>query len=115
MISRLCIAAILKSRAGGCVILLGMKCSSWTVVNMGTSKRCPCCPAGDQTKLSVKQANTMAARTIYFLYQNLNRICIPIISDHCTILMFSKCLKTCLPHGVEVKVRTIEACKFIET
>ena len=62
---RLCIAAILKSVAGGCVVLLGMKCSSWTVVNMGTSKRSPCCPAGDQTNVNVGNANCMAARTGY--------------------------------------------------
>ena len=61
---RLCIATMLRARAGECVILLGMKCSSWTVVNQGTSKRAPCCPAGDTTKVSVRMANCMAARKL---------------------------------------------------
>lgn len=68
---RLCIASILRARAGESVILLGMKCSSWTVVNQGTSKRAPCCPAGDTTKISVRMANCMAARKLGFIYQGL--------------------------------------------
>ena len=68
---RLCIASILRARAGECVILLGMKCSSWTVVNQGTSKRAPCCPAGDTRKISVRMANCMAARKLGFIYQGL--------------------------------------------
>ena len=66
---RLCIATMLRARAGECVILLGMKCSSWTVVNQGTSKRAPCCPAGDTTKVSVRMANCMAARKLGLCYQ----------------------------------------------
>lgn len=31
-------------------------------MNMGTSLRSPCCPRGDETKLSVAEANRMAAR-----------------------------------------------------
>ena len=64
---RLCIATMLRARAGECVILLGMKCSSWTVVNQGTSRRAPCCPSGDTTKVSVKMANCMAARKLSFI------------------------------------------------
>lgn len=64
---RLCIATMLRARAGECVILLGMKCSSWTVVNQGTSRRAPCCPSGDTTKASVKMANCMAARKLSFI------------------------------------------------
>lgn len=60
---RLCVGTILRARCGECVVLLGMKCSSWTVVNLGTSKRAPCCPAGDLTQPSVRMANCMAART----------------------------------------------------
>ena len=61
---RLSIATILRAREGECVILLGMKCSSWTVVNQGTSRRAPCCPGGDTTKISVRMANCMAARKL---------------------------------------------------
>ena len=60
---RLCIATLLRAKRGECVVLLGMKCSSFTVVNMGTSLRAICCPCGDSTKPSVASANTMAART----------------------------------------------------
>lgn len=60
---RLCIATILKAKLGECVILLGMKCSSFTVVNLGTSKRAPCNPEGDWGQPSVAAANVMGARS----------------------------------------------------
>ena len=59
---RLCVATLLKGKVENLLVLLGMKCSSWSRVNVGTSHRATCCPAGDITKLSVQQANCMAAR-----------------------------------------------------
>lgn len=54
---------LLRSKSGECVVLIGMKCSSFTVVNMGTSMRAACCPFGDTTKWSVASSNCIAART----------------------------------------------------
>ena len=59
---RLCIATLLRARTRKCVVLLGMKCSSFTVVNMGTSMRSPCCPYGDTSKPSVYMSNMIGAR-----------------------------------------------------
>ena len=89
---RLCIATMLRARAGECVILLGMKCSSWTVVNQGTSRRAPCCPSGDTTKASVKMANCMAARKLSFI--NL----IFLLSKQLNQKWFQRVVKTLSPH-----------------
>ena len=56
-------ATLLRARLGECVVLLAMKCSSFSIVNMGTSMRTVCCPLGDWTKMSVAQANVMASRS----------------------------------------------------
>lgn len=59
---RTCIGVLLSGKSGDLLVLLGMKCSSWSRVNIGTSLRSICCPAGDLSKLSVTMANCMAAR-----------------------------------------------------
>ena len=69
--SRLCVTTVLQGRTDDLLVHLGMKCSSWSRVNIGTSMRAICCPAGDLTKLSVKQANCMAARIPIFQFRGL--------------------------------------------
>ena len=63
---RLAISTMLRARSGDCCILLGMKCSSWCVVNQGTSKRAPCCPLGNLLQPTVREANCMAARKLTY-------------------------------------------------
>ena len=60
---RVAIGCILKAVTGEHVCLFGMKCSSWSIVNRGTSMRSPCTPSGFDTYASVKCANTLASRT----------------------------------------------------
>jgi hypothetical protein len=43
-------------------VLIALVCSSWTPMNMGTSKRSILTPLGDEAVPSVKQGNVMAAR-----------------------------------------------------
>lgn len=62
-----CIGVLLSGKSGDLLVLLGMKCSSWSRVNIGTSLRSICCPAGDLSKLNVTMANCMAARTILLI------------------------------------------------
>lgn len=62
---RLCIALVLKGRTDELLVLLGMKCSSFSIVNLGTSRRAVCCPWGDWTKPSVRFANAMASRKLF--------------------------------------------------
>ena len=66
IVPRLCIALVLKGRTDEVLVLLGMKCSSFSIVNLGTSQRAICCPWGDWTKPSVKAANLMASRKLLF-------------------------------------------------
>ena len=64
---RLCISTILQGKTDDLLVLLGMKCSSWSRVNIGTSLRAICCPSGDITKVSVRHANCMAARIVVWM------------------------------------------------
>ena len=59
---RVAIACILKI-SDESVCYFGLKCSSFSIVNRGTSKRTPCTPSGDECMKSVVESNTLAART----------------------------------------------------
>lgn len=59
----LAIIFILKGKMEGFVAWYGIKCSSWTQVNVGTSSRSACASLGDCSKMSVLEANKMLERT----------------------------------------------------
>lgn len=58
----LAIIFLLKGKLDDFVSWYGIKCSSWTQVNVGTSTRCPCASLGDILKISVREANQMLER-----------------------------------------------------
>ena len=60
---RLCIIFLLKGRSHDFLAWYGIKCSSWTQINVGTSSRAACCSAGNMLMASVGQANRMLERT----------------------------------------------------
>ena len=60
---RLCIIFLLKGRAHDFLSWFGIKCSSWTQMNVGTSSRAACCSTGDLLMASVGEANKMLERT----------------------------------------------------
>lgn len=65
---RLAIQTILLGDAEhGWVCHFGLKCSSWTTINVGTSGRSPCTPLGNLLYVSVQQGNTMASRNFGLL------------------------------------------------
>ncbi len=47
------------------LVWMGIKCSSWIGVNVGTSGRSPCNPYGRYWYKSVCDANTMLERTMF--------------------------------------------------
>lgn len=59
----LAIVFLLKGRFADFVSWWGIKCSSWTQVNVGTSSRSPCASLGDLLQISVLEANRMLERT----------------------------------------------------
>lgn len=59
---RLALCTILNAKPGAFVVLLGVVCSSWTVVNAGTSRRSVCHPLGSEDRDYVKAANIMISR-----------------------------------------------------
>ena len=60
---RLCCVLLLQGKFGQVLAVLGTLCSSWTVVNMGTSLRSVVAPGGDSTNGGVSRGNKMVART----------------------------------------------------
>ena len=54
---------LLKCIPGSFAVWMGIKCSSWTAINAGTSKRSYCASLGDPTKPSVLDGNMMMERT----------------------------------------------------
>ncbi|CAE7939449.1 unnamed protein product [Symbiodinium necroappetens] len=59
----LAIVTLLKCKPHSFAIWLGIKCSSWTSINRGTSMRSACDPWGDRGKPSVREANRMLERS----------------------------------------------------
>ena len=63
--SRLAIATILLGdQAAGWLCHFGLKCSSFTPVNAGTSGRSPCCAIGNIHYKSVLEGNCLASRKL---------------------------------------------------
>ena len=60
---RLAIAGVLSAVQNKCVIWMGLLCSSFTRMNMGTSKRSYLVPLGNTAAKSVAASNCLAART----------------------------------------------------
>ena len=60
---RLCIITILRGRFGDLICMMGILCSTWTVVNTGTSCRDLLTPMGQQDFPSVASGNQMVSRT----------------------------------------------------
>ena len=61
---RLAIYAVLLAIEDRVVCLLAFVCSSFSSMNLGTSKRSPCNPAGDTNVQSVHDGNCMLSRTL---------------------------------------------------
>ena len=59
---RLALTSILKAKHGQAMILLAMVCTSWTVVNQGTSGRSFADPCGRVHLEYIRTANRMACR-----------------------------------------------------
>ena len=62
---RLAIVGVMSAVRGKAVVWLGLVCSSFTVINMGWSKRSFLVPMGDTSKRSVVEGNCLAARTAF--------------------------------------------------
>ena len=60
---RLALVFLLKGKSGDCISWLAIKCSSFTAVNRGTSKRSASNSVGDTSMPSVLQSNGMLERT----------------------------------------------------
>ncbi|CAE7245398.1 unnamed protein product [Symbiodinium sp. CCMP2592] len=61
--AQLAIVGVMSAVQGKAVVWLGLVCSSFTVINMGWSKRSFLVPMGDTSKRSVVEGNCLAART----------------------------------------------------
>ena len=60
---RLAVVYALKGRISDLLAWFGIKCSTWVMVNAGTSHRSICSSIGDLGKASVKEGNRMLERT----------------------------------------------------
>ena len=77
---RLAIVALLRCSVGEFCAWFGIKCSSFTSINRGTSARSACSSTGDPSKPSVVEANRMLERWLVRC----------IIGRGCTFLKFSQ-------------------------
>lgn len=59
---RLTILTLLRTKFAGCVCLMGVCCSSWVVINVGTSQRTQWNPMGSEDVRSVRASNKMVSR-----------------------------------------------------
>lgn len=63
LLPRLAILMILEGDMGELVTLLGMVCSTWTIVNRATSMRDVLVPYGQACYLAIRKGNKMVSRT----------------------------------------------------
>lgn len=75
---RLCIMTILRGKPNDLLVVMGILCSTWTIVNAGTSGRDVLCPMGRVEYESVSSANLMVARPLSA----------KIVHDECNELLF---------------------------
>ena len=68
MCLRLVLALCLAGKVGEAFFSLAVVCSSWSSVNLGTSRRDLLCPLGDPTVPTNRQGNTMVARTLVAMF-----------------------------------------------
>lgn len=59
---RLAIALCLRCRFQEALAMIAVVCSTWSVVNLGTSQRDFLCPLGQSVIASVRSANRMVSR-----------------------------------------------------
>ena len=89
---RLCIITILRGRFGDLICMMGILCSTWTVVNTGTSCRDLLTPMGQQDYPSVASGNQMVSRTSPpkkgYSQTCLKHTYIYIISNICVISLY---------------------------
>ena len=64
---RLCLVALLLADEWF-LATFALKCSSWCMVNRGTSGRGPCCSLGNGEYSSVQEANRMGSRILGFMF-----------------------------------------------
>lgn len=60
---RLALAMVLAGCVEGFLLLAALVCSSFSAVNLGTSKRSVLTPEGDERVLGVRRGNKLTART----------------------------------------------------
>lgn len=65
VILRMALVFIMKQRTADCITWFGIKCSSFTGVNRGTSKRSACNSIGDTNAPSVNYSNGLLERTAH--------------------------------------------------
>ena len=63
LLPRLAILLILKGHYGSLAAMLGVVCSTWSIVNRSTSMRDILIPLGQACYLSVRRGNKMVGRT----------------------------------------------------
>ena len=63
-ISRLAMAGVMSAMQGKSVVWFGLLCSSFTRMNVGTSRRSYLVPLGNTHRKSVLDSNCLAARTL---------------------------------------------------
>lgn len=63
----------LRSCFGSSLMALGTVCSSWVVVNQGTSRRSSLIPGGDPTVLSCRKGNKMVTRTVLIRFSLISK------------------------------------------
>ena len=61
---RLALSAVLGAVEDRCLVVIGIVCSSFVVVSSGTHGRTPFWPLGRTEYPSVRNGNTLAARTL---------------------------------------------------
>ena len=61
---RVALVAMLQSREDDSICWFGVKCSSSSSMNVGTSRRSYLLPEGDVSKISVQESNTLVSRCL---------------------------------------------------
>lgn len=61
---RLALLILLNTRVAGSLVLIGLVCSSYVTINIGTRRRYPHTPLGDQDCPSVAMGNLLASRIL---------------------------------------------------
>ena len=96
---RMAIYLLTQCRPGNFFVLLGMVCSSWVHINVGTSRRSILLPEGREDLIYIQWANSMASRTVSATLVGLEKC--SLCATYLSIYIYIYCMEPIIKYTMQ--------------